>query len=382
MRARLATSGIGLDIGASGVRAVQVAHRRGQWTVTRWAALDLPPGVVESGVVHDERAVVRALKQLWRRGRFVSRRVIVGVPDRVLVARQVDLPWMPPADFTSALRYLVADYLPIDLATAQVDHHVLAELEQPDARGAVTELNRCLVVAGDTELISTLSGVVRRAGLQPVGADSMAFAAIRAELGGVLTRTGAAHLIADIGAEQVGMVVHVDGQPGLVRTVTNLGGATATQAVALDLDLDVAEAEDLKRRTGLLGPTPVVAPVAESSVFRTLALPGAAAAPERVEEVIAVLNPWAASVVAEIRNTIDYFNAAHPESSVRDVLLTGRSVDLTGFVQRVATQVSLPVRRIEPFGGLAMAGRVAATAPSDSRCVVAAGLALSGVRGD
>lgn len=362
---------VGLDLGATGLRAVRLEESANGYRARRFASVDLPAGVVEAGLPSDEDRLVRALKTLWRDGRFGSKRVCFGVPERDVVTRQVDLPWMPPQDFRSALRYQVGDVLPVDVASVQLGYHVLEEFTQADTRGQPMEMNRTLVVAAPTEALTAWSTVVRRAGLEPMSADSSAFALIRAACGGRLPTDGRARLVADIGADQLTVAIHRDGQPRFLRTVTGLGGATATAAIATDLGIPLAEAEALKRSTGLQGPAPTVAPVAESSVFGALALAEPSESPERAQEVVDVLNPWAASIVAEIRTSLDYFAASPTGSPIAEVALSGRTLLLDGLTQRIATQIPLPVAVADPTCGVE-----GWAVPSDTRYVIALGLGM------
>ena len=109
------TSLVGLDIGTTGIRAAQLSFNRTDrsYRVERMADLELRHGMVDGGEIADRPGVARALKDLWKRGRFRSHRVAIGLPDRNLLTRQVDLPWMPPDDFRTALRYQVGDALPV-----------------------------------------------------------------------------------------------------------------------------------------------------------------------------------------------------------------------------------------------------------------------------
>lgn len=362
---------VGLDLGATGLRAARLEPTREGLRARRVASVDLPPGVIDAGLPADEDRLVRALKTLWRDGRFGSRRVCLGVPERDVITRQVDLPWMPSEDFASALKYQVGDVLPVDVASVQLGYHVLDEFTQADSRGQPMEMNRILVVAVPTDTVTAWAEVVRRAGLEPACADSSAFALIRAVCGGRLPTDGRARLIADIGADQITVAIHRDGQPRFLRTVTGLGGATATAAIATELGLALAEAETLKRETGLQGPAPTVAPVAESSVFGALALTEPSESPARAQDVVDVLNPWAASIVAEIRTSLDYFAASPSGSAVADVTLSGRTLLLDGLTQRIATQIPLPVVVADPTCGVPGVG-----SPSDTRYVVALGLGM------
>ena len=371
------SSFVGLDIGSTGIRAAQITrHRRsGELELVRAASVELPPGAMRNGAVVDSKAVTHALKALWRRGRFSTRRVAMALSDSGVLTRQVDLPWMPPADFKTALRYQVGDALPVDLATVELDYHPLEEIERKDELGNPAPVNRILVVAANSEAVEALAATMRKARLEPVIADSSAFALIRAVCGGRLPQDDAVRAVADIGGDQLTVVVHQGGQPRFIRSIANLGGGAATHSLEERLNLEWEAAELLKRDTGLNGPAPVVVPLAESSVF------GSTGTEEpmdpRVLATIGVLNPWATTVVNEIRNSLDYYQASTTEGRVAALDLVGRTVLLDGLVDRIATQIPLPVTVMPPLLGLPAAHRVTKQEAPDARLAVAIGMAMA-----
>jgi type IV pilus assembly protein PilM len=377
MGASTASGLVGLDIGTSGIRAVQVKRHRktGVYEIVKAASVELPRGAIRNGAIADEKAVVKALKRLWKQGRFSTRKVAIGLADSGVLTRQLDLPWMPPADFRAALRYQVNDALPVDVSTVEMDYHLLGEVQRTDDHDQQADFNRILIVAANRDAVAAEAKVVRKARLRPVVADSSAFALIRAACQGRLPEGDDAHAIADIGADQLSVVIHQGGQPRFIRTIANLGGETATQAVADRLRIDPDLAERFKRDTGLNGPAPVVAPIAESSVFGGGADQVTAVDP-RITNTVEVLNPWAATVVSEIRNSLDYFQASNPMAPVRSLTLAGRTAELEGLVDRIATQIPLPVRTMDPLVGLAASKAVAKSGLPDARLAVAAGLAM------
>jgi type IV pilus assembly protein PilM len=371
---------VGLDIGASGIRAVELKRDRksGEYTVVKAASVDLPRGAVRNGVIAEPATVSKSLKQLWRKGRFSTRKVVLGLADSGVLTRQMELPWMPPEDFRSALRYQINDALPVDLSTVEIDYHLLGENQRKDDHGGVVELNRILIVAANTEAITTEAAAVRKARLEPVRADSAAFALIRSVCRGLLPPDDQVHAVADIGADQLTVVVHQGGQPRFIRTIANLGGETATVAVAERMQIDAEEAEWLKRETGLNGPAPVVAPIAESSVFGGAA-PDATPLPDpRTSTTIEALNPWATTVIGEIRNSLDYFQASDPTAPIRTLTIAGRTVELNGLRERIATQIPLTVKVMDPLAGLSSSKSVLKHRSSDTRMAVAIGLAMGG----
>jgi type IV pilus assembly protein PilM len=375
-----ATALVGLDIGASGIRAVQLKRHRksGDYQIVKAASVELPRGVIRNGNIADEKALVKALKQLWRQGRFSTRKVAFGLADSGVLTRQLDLPWMPAADFSMALKYQINDALPVDLDSVELGYHLLGETERKDDHGQPVELNRILVVAANREAVTNEARVVRKAKLEPVIADSAAFALIRSACGGRLPDDSETHAIADIGADQLTVVVHQGGQPRFIRTIANLGGETATRAVATRLGVELTDAERLKREMGLNGPAPVLAPIAESSVFGGQSVEAVPVLDPRSAGTVEALNPWATMVISEIRNSLDYFQASTPAAPIRSLTLTGRTAQLDGLVDRIATQIPLPVRTMDPLVGLAGSRRVMKRALLDSRLSVAAGLAMGG----
>ena len=75
----MATRAVGLDVGTSAVRAVEVVLGREQPTMTRFGQVALPAGAVRDGEVADPPAVASAIRRLWKEVGFRTRQVIVGV---------------------------------------------------------------------------------------------------------------------------------------------------------------------------------------------------------------------------------------------------------------------------------------------------------------
>ena len=81
-------------------------------------------------------------------------------------------------------------------------------------------------------------------------------------------------------------------------------------------------------------------------------------------------------MVGEIRNSLDYFQASDPSAPVTSLTITGRAAELYGLVERIATQIPLPVRMMDPLAGLASSRSLRKHRDPDTRLVVAAGLAM------
>ena len=378
MTGKITSRAIGLDIGTSGIRAAELRHIRGSATceVSRLAAVDLPHGTVCNGEVLDPKLFTKSLRSLWKKGRFTGRSVTFGISDTSIITRQLDLPWMPPDSFIQALPYQIHEALPVDISTVELDYHLLKQFPGRDSLGQETMINRILVVASNRASLTTEAQLIRKAGLTPICADSAAFALIRAACHGKIPDDERLRVIADIGAEQLTVVIHQNGQPRLIRTISNFGGDSATDAIVNLLDLGFDDAEKIKRTTGLNGPMQSITTIPESSVFRNISAKDAGSLDLTTQAVIKLLSPWATTLIKELRDSIDYFISSATGAAISDVTLCGGSSNLPGLKERISTELPFPVNMMDPLAGLPAAGRVEGQVPTDSTFAVAIGLAL------
>ena len=365
---------VGLDLGACGIRAVEAVQRRDGYVITRAAQMDLPDGWILNGVVLEPESVARALRRLWRTGHFTTRRVAVAITDTAVITRQLELPWMPPDDFRAALRYQVADSLPVDLAAVELDYQPLAEYQVADQHGQTMDMLEFLLVAANTEQLRAVADVILRARLEPVAQDTSAFALIRSATGGVLTGDSELRAIVDIGADALTVVVHQGGRPRFIRAMPNQGGALAIRTLSEALDMTTSQATDQMWKTGLNGPPPIATPVAESSVFGVLSSTQDVSIDPLAKRTLAVINPWATSLVGAIRDSLDYFAATGRKEPVQRLDLAGRASTLPGLAERIGTELRIPVAHVDPFASVKRAHRVRRA--SSAALGVATGLAM------
>lgn len=307
---------IGLDIGTSAVRAAEVsfsggAPGRGTPTLVRFGSEALPPGTVRDGEVVDPATVSAALRSLWSRVGFTDKDVAIGVGNQRVVVRELDLPWMPPAQLKAALPYQVQELLPVASADALLDFWGTDEIDGPQGR---TVHGMLVAAQRDTVVANILA--VEGAGLHPRLVDLNAFALLRALARGELAERVVGFV--DIGARVTNVIVADSGTPRLVRMIPN-GGQHVTDAVAGAMQISAPEAEALKRQVGIgFSPPPEHQAAAE-----------AVAAAARV-------------LVEAVRNTFVYYAANHPGSGIDVVVLTGGGAHLPGLGQYLSSSSRLP----------------------------------------
>ena len=343
---------IGLDIGTSVVRAVELSFGRNGITLERFGQLVLPPDAVDDGQVVDAEAVAKALRKLWSATKLSHKRVVLGVANQRVIVRQLELPWLQRSELAASLPFQVQDLLPMPLDQAVLDFFPVEELT--DSSGARTL--KGLLVAAARETVLANVRATELAGLSVQGVDLTPFAVLRS-LG---RQTGAeveTEALIDIGARVTNIVVHSGGVPRFVRILL-VGGQDVTDAVAEQLKVPLAQAELLKQQVG-------------------------GGFDEGLEEVLRTVAGTAQDFVTEIRGSLDYYAASNPTAPVERLVVTGGGSRLEGILDRLAAATRLPVTAGDPMASL----RIGNTGLDDAQlqfvtplAAVPVGLAMGAIR--
>src|SRR5579871_2829268 len=191
---------VGLDIGSFAVRAAEVSVDAGVPTLHRFAQVTLPPGAVVEGQVVDAPAVTATIRQLWSKGGFKQKRVVVGVASKDVKVRQAEVPDLPPDEVRGALQYEAHDLIP-----SAGEQTVLDYIVQDRFTRDGTNMLRVLVAAVPQAQVDASIAAVTAAGLDVETVDLIPFALVRSLGGGPGDDEG--EVIVSVGAGLTTVVV-------------------------------------------------------------------------------------------------------------------------------------------------------------------------------
>ncbi len=314
---RMAQRIVGLDIGTSAARAVELSVAEGQRPVLEaFGQVGLPNGAVIDGEVRDRAGVAQALHRLWQEGGFKEKRVHIGIAGLRAITRELDMPTLPPEELDDAVRFRADEVLPFPLERTVISSKVIARYT--DAEGDPTL--RVLVAAAHLDLIDSVVAAAVEAGLEPVGIDLNTAALVRA-LSDPSYR-GGPEAIVSVGAGLTLVVVHEGGILQFVRTI-DLGGASTTRSIAGALDLPETDAEAVKRRLSSGDEQDIGAREANAQAV--------------------------AGLVGEIQSSVRFFSSQPGRSPVSRLLVTGGGAQTAGFVSELQKASDVPVVPASPL---------------------------------
>ncbi|BCJ52039.1 pilus assembly protein PilM [Actinoplanes sp. NBRC 14428] len=296
---------IGLDIGSSSVRAVEVRRTKDEYNLINFGQIPLPPGTMQAGIIADQMAVTSALKQLWTACKFGTKKVVLGVTNPQLVVRETSVSNLPAKELRRSLPFQVRDLIPLAVERSLLDFR---PLEEPGDDSNV----RGLLIAMPKDAVMDLIHAVDKAGLHVVNVDLASFALLRSA-----SRLDAqVEALVDIGAAVTSVIVHADGEPLFVRTVPR-GGSEITESIATRLGIPAPEAEALKCRFGLHGDDRPDAATAVAEAIRPL--------------------------ISELRSSFTYLASGERQKQVTRIALCGGGALMPGLAEHVQTQLGVSV---------------------------------------
>jgi type IV pilus assembly protein PilM len=347
-----ARTAIGLDIGTSVVRAVELSYGRAGITLERFGQVVLPPDVVTDGEVVDPEPVVACLQELWRATGFGHHKVVLGVANQRVIVRRVEVPWMETSELRTSLAFHVTEYLPMDVGDSVLDFFPFGETTGPEGARMLSGL----LVAASRSMVLANVRCAEQAGLRVRSVDLTSFAVLRS-LGRQQGTEVDTEALIDVGARITNIVVHQAGVPLFVR-ILPMGGQDVTDAVASVLGVPMPQAEAMKQQ--LAHATEGEPPALKETVGAT-----------------------AQDFVDEVSNSLDYFAATNPTTKVQRLLVTGGGSRLEGLFERLGAEVRLPVVAGDPMANLRIGDTGLGEAQLDfvrPLSAVPVGLAMGGIR--
>lgn len=343
---------VGLEITEEGVRAAEVTIGRTP-TLVASGSVPLPPGTAKDSEVFDADALAIALRQLWTRAGFSSKKVVLGLGSRRILVREYTTQAMRPDLLRQALPYQVHDLLPVPPEQAVLDFYATSQ-EGDQISG--------LLVAAVSETVEELISAVAKAKLTVEVVDLAPFGLARA----VSRVSGADETIAafHLGDHTSYVVVLQGGVPRFVRIipVDIVTSAVRARELASLGEEETAEVDEETLET---------VPASEAPMRRLRTGP-------RVARQTGMTPQATSDLVARLRSTLTFYADRSGESPVTRVLLSGAGAAAPGVGEALAASLPIPVQQVS--AAQIVTGKVVPDGEAGLDLFATIGLALGEVR--
>jgi type IV pilus assembly protein PilM len=228
-------SSVGLDIGSSLIKVVEVDHSKDEPILTRYGIIKLPPEAIVEGEMMDQSLVIEGIQECMTKAGITQKDVVTAVSGRAVIVKKVVMDKMNPDDAKEAIFWEAEQHVPFDIDDVCLDFQVLKE----DVGANQMEI---LLVAAKKEMVNSHANIVREAGFDPKIIDVDSFAVQNAIEG---TREGAGGLVTgliNIGSDVTNINIVQNNIPYFTRDLS-VGSNVFIEAIQRNLGVDFDEAD-------------------------------------------------------------------------------------------------------------------------------------------
>ncbi|MBF0466134.1 MAG: type IV pilus assembly protein PilM [Nitrospirae bacterium] len=309
---------LGLDIGSSCIKAVQLKETREGYELEQFDYVEIAPSVIVEDSIADSAKLVEAIKELIKKIRIKSKNVVISLSGHSsVIIKKIMLPEMTEDVLNENIRYEAEQYVPFGIEDVNLDYQILGPAEEQGQIDVV-------LVAVKKDFLNGYVNAVRESGLNPVIVDVDAFALenmfeLNYKVKGEEPKNIA---IIDVGASKTTLTILKNGVSVFTKD-SSIGSILHTESLMREFKLPYETAERLKRGESVEG-----------------------VSPEDVKSVLLSAND---QIIMEIRRSLDYFSDS-PEMEAIDEIMTGGGGSLVyGFRDGLSERTGYHVTAANPF---------------------------------
>jgi type IV pilus assembly protein PilM len=343
---RRAKSLVGLDIGSSAVKAVELKPTGKIYKVTAFGSEPVPPDSIVDGAIIDGAAVAEAIRRLFDGRHIKTKDVAASLSGNAVIVKKITLPVMTEAELAESIYWEAEQYIPFDIQDVNLDYQIL------DAGEAGKGTMDVLLVAAKKEKIADYTGVISQAGRSAVVVDVDAFALQNAYEVNYGIEPSAVVVLLNAGASATNINI-LNGDQSVFTRDISIGGNAYAEALQKELSLPFDLADQLKRGLPVDGVT--------------------------FDDARPVLRAVSENVMLEIQKTFDFFKATASSDRIDRIMVSGGASRAEGFTEMLGERFEAPIEAFDPFKRIAFDVKkfnVESAADVAPTVAVAVGLAL------
>lgn len=306
---------VGLDIGSSSVKAVELTGKPGSLSLVNLGFEGLQPDTVVDGQIMELNDVSGVISGLFAANQFKTDRVAAGVSGSSVIVKNIIVPQMTREELEESIDWHAEEHIPFEISDVSLDYQVV---------GSGADSLHVLMAACKRDFVANLKQAIQLAGKQPAVIDVDAFALQNCYEVNYEPSDNLAVALLNVGASTMNINI-LRGVRSVFTRDVSVGGNQYTSLLQKELGLTYEQAEQVKRGNAVAGS------------FEGVDIDGAL---ETVSDMLAL----------EISKTFDFYRAtADDDGSVQKILISGGGSKLRGLPEYLSNRFEIPVERLDPF---------------------------------
>ncbi len=325
-----AKSVIGLDVGSSSVKVVQLRKEKGKALLETYGEISLGPyASLDTGKATHLNAdsIAPAIKDLFNEANVTSSNAGLSIPFSAAMTRIIKMPKMPQDQLQKMIPLEARKFIPMPMNEIVLNWFVIPDKlnfkASPENHGAQIQYMDILLVAVHKDAISNMQSVSKLAALNTSFYELEVFAAVRSSVEYSTTPI----MLVDIGSTSTKVYII---EMGIVRFshLVNFGSQSITENIVRAFSWPFSKAERVKKEFGL------TLPYSENA--------------QENKALKDAINITVNRIFTEINRVLINYEKREAKS-VSKVILLGAGSNLLGLLDFAQNKLSLDVEKANAF---------------------------------
>jgi type IV pilus assembly protein PilM len=231
---------VGLDIGTSSVKAVQLQRSRKKYRLVELGIAPLHPDTIVDGLIMDADTVSNAIRRMFEESRIDVKDVAVSVSGHSVIVKKITVPQMKAEELRGGIAWEAEQHIPYSIEDVNLDFQILGTGDNGKGEMDV------LLVAVKKDIVNQYLAVISAAGLRAAVVDVDAFAMENAFEMSEQMRPDEVVALVNIGAAITTINVLRRGCSDFTRD-SALAGNRYTESLQKGLGLSYEQAGEIRR---------------------------------------------------------------------------------------------------------------------------------------
>jgi type IV pilus assembly protein PilM len=251
-------SAIGVDIGSSAIKVVEIKKKGGKAVLETYGAIALGPYAdLEAGLITNLpiEKVVLALQEVLKQSGVTGTTLALSIPIQSSLIFTIELPAQLGAEQIATVIPIEArKYIPVPITEVSIDYFIIPKKESSfeemntDVSTKGEEKINVLVVTTQNDAVAKYRSIVSQCNLSTSFFEIEIFSSIRSNFEHELSPV----LLIDFGASHTKLSIVEFGMVTSYHTIDR-GGADISNSISKSLSIPFSEAEKMKKEFGLFG---------------------------------------------------------------------------------------------------------------------------------
>lgn len=321
---------LGIDIGATSIKIVEVNKKNGRFEVVRADLLDVPQTQTPE---EKNKNITTILKNYIQSNKKITRDVVTTISGQTAIVRYIKIPvTVPQNELKDAVTNIAVEQIPFPVDNAVIDFAITGEVIEEGMKKY-----DIVFAAARKDTINAEIELLAKAGLNVLAVDVDAFA-IENVVNYLNPEKNECTLVVDIGYSTTVISVVDSGITRITREIQQ-GGVNLTKALQRNLQCDEKKAEELKSKIGLiLDPNEKIKLQSEGN--------------REALQVSTILSMELKTIIDETSRIMYFYLSQYSQKTINKIYITGGVSALKNLPELFTQQLHSETLTLNPFANM------------------------------